>query len=73
MDNIHAPTVRSDPTAVLRPNNNPDVSTLTPLELFDKRDRLEEELKALGGVLYSVSAQECSTRYRLTGSYAAWR
>lgn len=68
MDNIHAPTVRSDPPAGPGPSI-PDISILSPLELIDKKDRLEAELKALGGVLDSVSGQEGSMRYSLMGSY----
>ncbi|KAH8160661.1 hypothetical protein CIB48_g7576 [Xylaria polymorpha] len=59
MDNIHAPTVPSGPSS--RPVANGNVTQLSFAELQQKKDNLEAELKALGGVLDSV---------RLLGSLA---
>lgn len=54
MDDLHTPTVPSGPTTTLQ-GNDAGLSNLSLMELIDKRDRLEEELKALGSVLDSVS------------------
>ncbi|KAI0442470.1 hypothetical protein F4803DRAFT_519097 [Xylaria telfairii] len=51
MDNIHAPTVPSGPSS--RPVVNGSVTQLSFAELQQKKDNLEAELKALGGVLDS--------------------
>ena len=54
MDDIHTPTVPSGPTTRLQ-GNDATVSKLSLMELIDRKDRVEEELKALGSVLDSVS------------------
>ncbi|TRX97691.1 hypothetical protein FHL15_001446 [Xylaria flabelliformis] len=51
MDNIHAPTVPSGPSS--RPLANGNVKQLSFAELQQKKDNMEAELKALGGVLDS--------------------
>ncbi|GAP83443.1 putative 26S proteasome non-ATPase regulatory subunit 9 [Rosellinia necatrix] len=51
MDTIHAPTVPSGPSS--RPFANGDVKQLSFAELQRKKDNMEAELKALGGVLDS--------------------
>ncbi|KAJ8107729.1 hypothetical protein ONZ43_g6641 [Nemania bipapillata] len=51
MDNLHAPTVPSGPSS--RPLANGDVKQLSFAELQQKKDNMEAELKALGGVLDS--------------------
>ncbi|KAI1739341.1 hypothetical protein F4680DRAFT_143956 [Xylaria scruposa] len=51
MDNIHAPTVPSGPSS--RPLANGIVKQLSFAELQQKKDNMEAELKALGGVLDS--------------------
>ncbi|KHN95319.1 pdz/dhr/glgf [Metarhizium album ARSEF 1941] len=51
MDSMHAPTVPSGPTSNSRVNGN--VGHLSFGELQRKKEDLEEELKALGGVLDS--------------------
>ncbi|KAJ2986846.1 hypothetical protein NUW58_g4837 [Xylaria curta] len=51
MANIHAPTVPSGPSS--RPLANGDVKQLSFAELQQKKDNMEAELKALGGVLDS--------------------
>jgi 26S proteasome regulatory subunit N4 len=53
MDDLHTPTVPSGPTSQLQ-SNDATLSKLSLMELIDRRDRLEEELKALGSVLDSV-------------------
>jgi 26S proteasome non-ATPase regulatory subunit 9 len=54
--NLHAPTVPSGPTTA--PVANGNATHLTITELHRKKDMVEGELKALGGVLDSV---RCST------------
>lgn len=54
MSNIHAPTVPSGPTT--RPVANGRATHLSFAELQRKKDDVEAELKALGGVLDSVCA-----------------
>lgn len=54
MDDLHTPTVPSGPTTRLH-GDNAGISRLSLLDLIDRKDRLEEELKALGSVLDSVS------------------
>ena len=54
MDNLHAPTIPSGPSS--RPLANGNAAHLSFAELSQKKDNLEAELKALGGVLDSVSA-----------------
>ncbi|KAI1827966.1 hypothetical protein F4861DRAFT_490111 [Xylaria intraflava] len=51
MDNIHAPTVPSGPSS--HPLANGNVNHLSFAELQRKKDNMEAELKALGGVLDS--------------------
>ncbi|KAL1957239.1 hypothetical protein VTO42DRAFT_6145 [Malbranchea cinnamomea] len=51
MDDINAPTVPSGPTSARA--EGPDLSKLTLHELFQEKDRLEAELKALASVLRS--------------------
>jgi 26S proteasome non-ATPase regulatory subunit 9 len=51
MDNIHAPTVPSGPTTA--PVTNGTAAHLSFAQLQQKKDDLEAELKALGGVLDS--------------------
>ncbi|KAI0486415.1 hypothetical protein F4859DRAFT_369399 [Xylaria cf. heliscus] len=51
MDNIHAPTVPSGPSS--RPLANGNAKQLSFAELQQKKDNMEAELKALGGVLDS--------------------
>jgi 26S proteasome regulatory subunit N4 len=53
MDDIHTPTVPSGPTTNSQAQNV-SLSALSPMDLVSRKDRLEEELKALGGVLDSV-------------------
>lgn len=53
MSNIHAPTVPSGPTTA--PVANGRATHLTFPELQRKKDNIEAELKALGGVLDSVN------------------
>jgi 26S proteasome non-ATPase regulatory subunit 9 len=52
MDSMHAPTVPSGPTSTALTNGN--AGHLSFGELQRKKEDLEEELKALGGVLDSV-------------------
>jgi 26S proteasome non-ATPase regulatory subunit 9 len=52
MENLHAPTVPSGPSS--RPLTNGNVKQLSFAELQQKKDNIEAELKALGGVLDSV-------------------
>ena len=65
MDDLHTPTVPSGPSTRLQ-DNDPVISKLSLMELIDRKDRVEEELKALGGVLVSVSDHLCSTCLQLT-------
>lgn len=52
MNNLHAPTVPSGPTST--PTTNGTTGHLSFTELQQKKDNVEAELKALGGVLDSV-------------------
>jgi 26S proteasome non-ATPase regulatory subunit 9 len=52
MSNLHAPTVPSGPTTARTVNGN--ATQLSIAELQRKKDVIEGELKALGGVLDSV-------------------
>ncbi len=52
MENLHAPTVPSGETTA--PATNGDAGHLSFAELQRKKDDIEAELKALGGVLDSV-------------------
>ncbi|KAI0013479.1 hypothetical protein F4779DRAFT_563810 [Xylariaceae sp. FL0662B] len=51
MDNIHAPTIPAGPSS--RPLTNGNAKQLSFTELQIKKDNMEAELKALGGVLDS--------------------
>lgn len=62
MNNLHAPTVPSGPTSA--PASNGQLGKLTFAELDQKKQNVEAELKALGGVLESVSIY-ADTYYRL--------
>jgi len=53
MENLHAPTVPSGPTSIPSTNGS-NTSTLSFAQLQAKKDNLEAELRALGGVLESV-------------------
>ena len=53
MDNIHAPTVASGPTSNHQANGS-SFEKLSLTELIAEKDRVENELKALGSVLESV-------------------
>lgn len=52
MSNLHAPTIPSGPTTA--PVANGNAAQLSIAELQRKKDNIEAELKALGGVLDSV-------------------
>ncbi len=52
MNNLHAPTVPAGPTSA--PTTNGNTSHLSFAELQQKKDNIEAELKALGGVLDTV-------------------
>jgi 26S proteasome regulatory subunit N4 len=56
MSNLHAPTVPSGPTSTPVANGTP--KHLSFGELQQKKDNTEAELKALSGVLDSVSLLE---------------
>jgi 26S proteasome regulatory subunit N4 len=66
MNNLHAPTVPSGPSSGPQGNDSTP-SKLSLLELFERKDGLEEELKALGAVLDSVSRPGCRMSLELTG------
>lgn len=53
MENLHAPTVPSGPTTAPSNDNQLRTNGLTLAELQVKKDNLEAEIKALGGVLQS--------------------
>jgi len=53
MENLHAPTVPSGPTSGPVANGTQS-SGLTLAQLQAKKDNLEAEIRALGGVLDSV-------------------
>ncbi len=52
MNNLHAPTVPAGPTSTATANGN--AKHLSFAELQQKKDNVEAELKALGGVLDTV-------------------
>jgi 26S proteasome non-ATPase regulatory subunit 9 len=54
MENLHAPTVPSGPSS--RPITNGNAAHLSFAELSQKKENMEAELKALGGVLESHGA-----------------
>lgn len=66
MDNLHAPTVPSGDTT--RPLANGNAAHLSFAELQAKKDDVEAELKALSGVLDSVSQ-----RKRVWTECACWQ
>lgn len=54
MDDIHTPTVQSGPTSVSASARSTGDATKPLSELITEKTRVEEELKALSGVLDSV-------------------
>lgn len=54
MENLHAPTVPSGPTSGPAGANGIQTSGLSFAQLQAKKDNIEAEIKALGGVLESV-------------------
>lgn len=52
MENLHAPTIPSGPSS--RSFTNGNAAQLSFAELSQKKENVEAELKALGGVLDSV-------------------
>jgi len=54
MENLHAPTVPSGPTSGPDGTNGTQTSGLSFAQLQAKKDNIEAEIKALGGVLESV-------------------
>ncbi|KAL8836617.1 MAG: hypothetical protein Q9170_002840 [Blastenia crenularia] len=54
MDDIHTPTVASGPTSTYAPHDAKSNGQVSLLDLIAAKSRLEEELKALSGVLDSV-------------------
>ncbi len=65
MDDLHTPTVPSGPTTRLQ-GNDAGISRLSLLDLIDRKEGLEEELKALGSVLDTVSDQKSRNSSCLT-------
>lgn len=65
MDDSHTPTVPSGSITNFH-GNDASLSRLSLIELINRRDRLEEELKALGSVLDSVSSYGSCVRLELT-------
>lgn len=66
MENLHAPTVPSGPSS--RSITNGNTAHLSFAELSQKKENMEAELKALGGVLESVGAHgpkssQCCARH----------
>lgn len=70
MDNIHAPAIPSGPFS--RPLANGNAAHLSFAELSQKKGNLEAELKALGGILDSVSTPTRRTANVLLTDYTAW-
>jgi 26S proteasome non-ATPase regulatory subunit 9 len=60
MSNLHAPTIPSGPTTARVTNGN--AAQLSITELQRKKDNIEGELKALGGVLDSVCRRTLGAR-----------
>jgi 26S proteasome non-ATPase regulatory subunit 9 len=54
MENLHAPTVESGPTSGSASTNGIQTSGMTFPQLQAKKDNIEAEMSALGGVLRSV-------------------
>lgn len=54
MDDIHTPTVASGPTSGRASNNTKRNGEISLLDLVAEKAGMEEELKALSGVLDSV-------------------
>jgi 26S proteasome regulatory subunit N4 len=67
MDDLHTPAVPSGPSTRLQ-GSDPSLSKLSLMELVERRDRIEEELKTLGGLLDSVSSLGDRKTFQLTGS-----
>jgi 26S proteasome non-ATPase regulatory subunit 9 len=57
MSNLHAPTVPSGPTSARAANGGAE--HLSFAELQRRKENMEEELKALSGVLDSVCPHDC--------------
>ena len=70
MDNIHAPTVPSGPTTA--PVTNGSTAQLSFTDLQQKKNDLEEELKALGSVLDSVRPFRPPNYMELINMSSAW-
>lgn len=58
MNNLHAPTIPSGPTSA--PKQDGQTIQRTMAELQQKKANMEAELRALGGVLDSVSGQKAT-------------
>lgn len=74
MDTLHAPTVPSGLSSTAAATNG-RAGQMSFAELQHKKDNLEAELKALGGVLDSVHIKavlKCSSSL-LIRMHAAWR
>jgi len=71
MENIHAPTVPSGPSS--RPLTNGNAKQLSFAELHQKKESMEAELKALGGVLDSVGHIMIYPVRLNTDKTSAWR
>lgn len=65
MDDLHMPTVPSGPATGVHGNNS-GLSNVSLIELISKRERVEEELKALDSILVSVSDPQNQNRFELT-------
>jgi len=69
MENLHAPTVLSGPTSGSANTNGTQTSGLTLAQLQSKKDNIEAEIRALGGVLDSVGfASAHATTVLMVGS-----
>ena len=65
MNNLHAPTVPSGPTSGPQGDRSA-LDRLSLMELMSRKDNVEEELKALGSVLDSVSYESCASLHYFT-------
>lgn len=72
MENLHAPTVQSGPTSGPASTNGTQTNGLTLAQLQSKKDNLEAEIRALGGVLDSVSRLSAVRRSALIVRSMAW-
>jgi 26S proteasome regulatory subunit N4 len=61
MDNLHAPTVTSGPVSSRSNTTNDQYDGKSLRDLIAEKDRVQEELLALGSVLESVSQARQST------------